>query len=872
MAEPNPIWGIHVTTAGVEAVLVERTPQAAYRVVDRVNVPVTGDAAAAMAQAARLLGRRGIRGRAVMLALPDADGALTTAKMTPEDSVLATDELKREILDHTPFEQENGDMRYRLAGREGRADRFVVGVMPRDSLNAHVAALASQNLSLIGMGFAGHALVVGARAVGLVGEEGYLVEVLPDRTFVHAVEGPYVHRYVVPFGVDDLAREVARTSGKKADELRRILTSSQTLRADLVHHVAEAAAILVEDVDRVLAYHLEHHLRREDASLADAAAGRVALAGWFANLPALRPALETALGSRLVAADTSANPGHLLDAAGRPSPAGDLAACAGAVGAALEAFGSEGDRLALKQPPVLVPEYHEGPGAGVWVAIGATALAIAAVAVFLPGKEERAADPSRGWANAGGASPGVRAVPAETFDRLRKSLTDRAALVEALRAASRVTGDGRVAAATDVDVTAEGAVAIALRASDAQGSAPEDLRAWVRGRLGPSARDLKVEVQGRSASCTFRTAEWDFRPAAPSDTMVDAGPLLARAEALFGPVGAAPDPGALVRAVAPFGEAEVALDGVRVELTVRVAPSDALRAAHALARARGPFELDAVGAHSTGPGSARVTARAFLLTGSVDRADASGLPAADAEFIQTALAALDLEDPTAPLTLPHEALGLGLEVRPQGTGGTVVLAFGDGVAGRALQHAPADPEAPWRHVRDLPTSAGETADEVRGGSGAYRWRIRYPGPGPEAAGPSVELTVLVDVGVELLGPGDAPGAAAFRLTRTFRGKELATLAEIALGAPISATADGADGAPVALPSGWTLESSGFRIETETRPVAMPRFRPDGRVKRTEAGVPEVEERPAEVPVRVFEAVGRSRSGEARRWLRKMTDG
>jgi hypothetical protein len=323
MAEPNPVWGVHVVCGAVTAALLRRTETGAYEILDAVAERAPDDAVGAVRHARSVLSRRGVAARGALVALPDANGCLVTATIPPEELDLSEHEIGNEMYEWTPFEQDQAELRHRRVVHEGRRQERLVAALPRADYRRFIEVLETGDASRLGVGFAGAATWRGARAMGLCPVDGYLVTTQPRLTEVYAWSGGRARRHVLPIGEDDLRSN------------------------------ATAVDVMARDLLQLADYH--RALRREgDKPPVDP---QFAIAGFSATSPAVRQRLAAVLGPRLVEGATSDSVVGMASSAKPPGV--PVAALAGAVGAALEALRPVDERLVLRHVPADLPPYRD---------------------------------------------------------------------------------------------------------------------------------------------------------------------------------------------------------------------------------------------------------------------------------------------------------------------------------------------------------------------------------------------------------------------------------------------------------------------------------------------------------------------------------
>jgi hypothetical protein len=323
MAEPNPVWGVHVVCGAVTAALLRRTETGAYEILDSVAERAPDDAVGAVRHARAVLSRRGVAARGALVALPDANGCLVTATIPPEELDLSEHEIGNEMYEWTPFEPDQAELRHRRVVHEGRRQERLVAALPRADYRRFIEVLETGDASRLGVGFAAAATWRGARAMGLCPVDGFLVTTQPRLTEVYAWSGGRARRHVLPIGEDDLRGN------------------------------ATAVDVMARDLLQLADYH--RALRREgDKPPADP---RFAIAGFSATSPAVRQRLAAVLGPRLVEGAMSDSVVGMAQSAKPPGV--PVAALAGAVGAALEALRPVDERLVLRHVSADLPPYRD---------------------------------------------------------------------------------------------------------------------------------------------------------------------------------------------------------------------------------------------------------------------------------------------------------------------------------------------------------------------------------------------------------------------------------------------------------------------------------------------------------------------------------
>lgn len=349
MPEPNPLWGVHVVAGAVTAVLVRRADDGRYEVLEAIAERAPEDPVQALATARSILSRRGVGARGAMVALPDANGCLVTATIPPEELDLSEHEISNEMYEWTPFEPDQAELRHLCVLREGRRQERFVAAIPRADYRRFLEVLQRGDTSRLGVAFAGACSWRGARAMGLVADDGFLVCTLPRVTEVYAARGQRVRRHLLAIGETDLLRD------------------------------ATAVDLLADDLARLADY--ERALRRS----AERPRGEPTFtpAGLSATSAAVRQGLASVLGPRLAEAGGES---AVSVAPSARMPAVPLAALAGAVGAALEGLRSGAERLVLRHVPSDVPPYRDRRPAAL-AAAGVLALVAGAVVLHTVSRE-----------------------------------------------------------------------------------------------------------------------------------------------------------------------------------------------------------------------------------------------------------------------------------------------------------------------------------------------------------------------------------------------------------------------------------------------------------------------------------------------------
>ncbi len=411
MAAPNPVWGVHVVCGAVTAALVRRTENGSYEILEVVAERAPHDAEGAVRHARTVLSRRGVAARGALVALPDSDGCLATATMSPEELGLSEHELTNEMYEWTHFEPDQAELRHLRVVHEGRRQERLVAALPRAAYARFIEILETGDASRLGVGFAGAATWRGARAMGLMPGDGFLVATLPRVTEVYAWTGGRARRHVLAIGETELTRE------------------------------ATAVDVLARDLLQLSDY---HRAQRHEGG-GPPTDPRFATAGLAASSPAVHQRLAAVLGPRLVAGAVSDAAAVLAPDA--KTPALPLAAFAGAVGAAIEALRPLDERLVLRHIPADLPPY-EDPRPKAYAAAAASALIVAAVAVGLlnVGRGGPRMLPSRVDAAAKAASRSTAAAPQTKADETAPPADAGPPPAPAAAAALRVevAGAGRV--------------------------------------------------------------------------------------------------------------------------------------------------------------------------------------------------------------------------------------------------------------------------------------------------------------------------------------------------------------------------------------------------------------------------------------------
>jgi len=359
VAEPNPIWGLHLAPGAIAGALVMRT-DAGHEVLETFTSVAPSDAAGLRAAAVALLGRRGIRGRAVLVAAADHACTVRTGQIPSEELYLNDEEIFHQLHDFAPFEPGEGHLAYVGVGKSD-ARRFLLAGIPFSAHDEIEKLAGVLDLRYHGIGLATPAMFLGASALGLVGDRGYLIDVQARVTLVLAAERERLRRYLLPVGAEQCAES------------------------------PDTAALLATDILRATSYHVEQARREAFADDADQVPD-IVFVGPMADRA--RELLGPALGMRL--ADPALRHGAehtVTGTAEAPLDDATALACVGAIGAALEAFRLAEERLVLRHPPSDVPEYYESHS-GRWLAAAvvvlvAAALAVAAWAAFSGDGEER---------------------------------------------------------------------------------------------------------------------------------------------------------------------------------------------------------------------------------------------------------------------------------------------------------------------------------------------------------------------------------------------------------------------------------------------------------------------------------------------------
>lgn len=269
--------------------------------------------------AVRFQSERGVRHRAIHLAVPDETGSCCVAHVAADRADLSNDELRRELYEHTPFEPPRAELRHRLLLERDRSRYFQVVAVPWEDMRSRREVVAALDLERAGLGFTSAAMIHGADALGWLAPDVHLVEVGADRTHVLVVGEIGVRRYLLPGGRADLA---------DPESLRR----------------------LAGDVRRVAEYHHVVHVHHGEPD-EDAAAFQPtfrAVGAWSrdaAQVEAVRAA------TRMEPAPAGA-PSELD---GDLPGADELAVWTTALGAALESLAPPSARITLRAPPATLP-------------------------------------------------------------------------------------------------------------------------------------------------------------------------------------------------------------------------------------------------------------------------------------------------------------------------------------------------------------------------------------------------------------------------------------------------------------------------------------------------------------------------------------
>lgn len=805
MPEPNPILGVHVVPGGVAWAQVRREEDGSFRVLAWGRKPTPGETVASLAAAAEILGRRGFRRRGAFVALPDVSGCLVTAVIPPDELHLEGEDLHRELYESTPFDPEVASLRSRPVGGEGRRREFLVAAIAAAQERQEVGALGRRADATVGLGFATACTLRGARALGLVPAEGFLVEVSARVTAVVAVDGRRARRSLVAAGRDDAAAAARPTS------------------------LAAAVAPLAADVLSAAAYHRAQRFAPrhppEDLPPPIVVGVGVALAD-----RALREALAEVLGPAFGQTAPRFEPECRV--AWDHPPGDDLPALAGAVGAALEAFAPAGDRLDLRPPPAEVPEAAARP-AGLVVAGVLAGLALVAAGTGLwwtpddgPGAADRRAETGAvrtrahertmlraawvaSWRDA------LASVAEVLDDGDRGSRAVRRAVVEAYDGGWRV----------DVEAKVRGGEAVVAEAR-------EDLASGVARRV-PRARSVLLEAVRRSPDLGNVESQWEV-PAGPADA--DAS-----------------DADACALALADLARRRLE-SGAASEIDVSAPQALAYAALHwgdepprrteFLARADGQVRILGSG-NSAPPADPRVPPDAEPDGGPARRPGRDVVGSLLRGIPSVRFASDEHADP-----------GLSVRVTVAGPG-TVRVESPAAWCRRTLERRGPGDGAPWAEVAARDGGSFDLVDEVPGPSGRYEWRVRTA---DGRAHPPAAAHVEVPVGIAFVGRG-AAGAGRFELSRSFAGEVRRVLVEVRPDEPVRAALP-SDGnlPPLAFGTGMTLTTLREVVSSETTRERLPEYLPDGRVRRDAAGAVVTEERAVERPVRVLEALLRAPDG------------
>jgi len=348
VTEPNPIWGLHIAPGALAGALVMRT-ESGHEVLETFSEPAPTEISDLHAAAVAVLGRRGVRGRAALVAAPDHACSVTTGQIPTEDLYLNDEEIFHQLHDFAPFEPGEGHLAYVGVGRSDER-RFLVAGIPFDAHSELEELAQSLDGDYHGIGLATPSLLTGARALGLGGERRYLIDVQARLTAILAIDHQSLRRYLLPVGIEQCEASV------------------------------EVAALLATDILRTTDYHVEQ-ARREDPSEDSERAADLVFAGPSAGRAA--QLLGPLLGARVAAAGSGTAPrtpsGDVTGPDGAPLDSVATTTCLGAVGAALTAFGAAEKRLVLRHPPSDVPEYEESE-AGRGRLVAACVLIVAALA------------------------------------------------------------------------------------------------------------------------------------------------------------------------------------------------------------------------------------------------------------------------------------------------------------------------------------------------------------------------------------------------------------------------------------------------------------------------------------------------------------
>ncbi len=826
MAAPNPLWGIHLAPGVITAVLVHRTDDGGYEVLDELTDTAPDDDGALLTAGLRAAQRPELRGRAGMIAIPDLNGSLVTAAIPSEELYLTDDEIQRELHDFTPFEPGEGHLLYAPVGRPEDRE-FMVSALPVAEIRGRIAALAELDPAYHGAMTAGPAVVRGARSLGLVGETGFVVDVQRDATAVYALDARRVRRYLVATG---------SRAGADGDVLARDLLSTIT-------------------------YHRDQQRRDDDPPEESTPVGDVVLVG--PEAANVRSMVAERLGTRLASVDARAESGSAVVGKDGAAVSDETALrLAPAVGAAIEAFQGRGNRIALREPPDDVPEYVENTGRSRTPLVAAALVVVLAAAGGLAffgsgdppsGDEAIVAKTDRPAVD---VDPPPTERDAEAAAALVESLRRRGALAAALRGvAAIVRSDAQEFVGHSVDIqAAREAFRVAVVVSVPGGVTPDARRAARSAIEGvPGVRGVTLDTPGDHLRVRFAAGYARLGEASDGDPTQDA--RLADLES-------APD---FFRAAwSDLGETSGS-DGA--SLVLRTPGNQVLAALAAMgaeAIAAPPTRLAVV---VTGSGAVEIRAE----FGSPPISELPLLP----EESELAAAALDAcRAATADLSHGAGRFGStdttalpaqGLSV--VGTGdGWVALSFAPAAAKRTLRRRRLDSKTA-EIAAVVPAEADRVRDDIPGASGEYEWSF----DGDET---SIRARVEVPVEISLVGadPGQPIGTSVvFRLHRSYRQTGLGTTVTGREGAALTATTD-FEGTAVTLATPWTISSVRVAETTEAATVRVPEFRPDGTVLRDESGVPVMIERSVDRPVRSLEVEATDDTGKVRRWLRKMTDG
>ncbi|MCE9636386.1 MAG: hypothetical protein K8T90_11840 [Planctomycetes bacterium] len=771
-----------------------------------------------MTRAAAIAARKPFRGRGTLIALPDSAGCLVTAVLAADELDLTGDDLVRELHEHTPFEPEVAALRFRLLRTDGRRREMLVAALPTAQDRRFRDAASPRGDPSIGFGFASASIVRGARALGVCEPASYVVELHPHVTHVYAIDDQRARRYLLPAGAVELVAAAAGALSRPVAAVRDAVASG-AVDAATEAALAAAAEVLAHDIQDVARYHVVQRYVPNDPP-ENLPTPKFHGAGPLLDRGPLRRALAAHLGAAfasgapLAEAPGETRPRIVWDAA----PAERMAALAGAVGAALEAFQPRDAQLVLHALPADLPAVRDRSP---WPLAAAIAVVAAAAGGWL-----YVTRPESPVTEAGPGRQAALTVPPAVDEASRA-----VALIDVADAVAELIGDGF--APTRVEVTWTGA---GYRvACDATGAA---LRSPRLARLAPRVQDESWTQGDGSADSIAYSGRW-FAPAPARPTELDADAAKHLDTALGAWRAARSD-------AARRGRDEVRAPG----LVALLATSDAG------ARIVAQCEPDGTQASAT-------------RTDTIDtdvRSEPEPPAARDgAEFVSDVAPRLR----SALVATPVASSALALGTAPSDLGG-VVLTWSDGDA-RRLQSRTAS--EPWTDTMEVPPGPGVWSAPAEQITPPRRWRLTLDTPGGSSyAGiPRYVRPVALAVIAEIAPPSGTHVRIVLRGAGSAAG--LSAEGEITLGDEASLPLDApAPGTSPTLDAGVRIQAVRVLQTLETTTVRAPTFRPDGRVERDADGNALWAERREPRPIRVLEADLVHPSGKVETVSRKMTDG